>query len=324
MLFLVGLDRMSPAQKAELVAGLEVLSAAGTLEEAVRDRGAGWKQTALRKAAALAGRFHPPAKEKLEQWDRRLQWETGVLEKRLEKRVRILKALPRRRLRERLRSALCSVAGCAEDSPDPVIIHGVLNQAAKTLSLDPARYLDAASLEQAVFEKGVERKLHQMQESLRRMSPRDLDACEQRLERDLDTLGSADRESLRSLLGLEKLSGPALIGILRTTSSVALAQLVVGSMGFAPWLFLSTSIKAVSVLLGVTFSIGFYHGASSLLAGVLSLPFTFGVVAFTGGWAWRKIRAALQGEQAIQLVLAGRMARRLTAGARTGPGRDRT
>jgi hypothetical protein len=143
---------------------------------------------------------------------RRLQWETGVLEKRLEKRVRILKALPRRRLRERLRSALCSVAGCAEDSPDPVIIHGVLNQAAKTLSLDPARYLDAASLEQAVFEKGVERKLHQMQESLRRMSPRDLDACEKRLERDLDNLGSADRESLRSLLGLEKLSGPALIG----------------------------------------------------------------------------------------------------------------
>jgi hypothetical protein len=35
----------------------------------VRDRGAGWKQTALRKAAALAGRFHPPAKEKLEQWE---------------------------------------------------------------------------------------------------------------------------------------------------------------------------------------------------------------------------------------------------------------
>ncbi len=85
-----------------------------------------------------------------------------------------------------------------------------------------------------------------------------------------------------------------------------MAQLLLGSFGFGAFLFLTTFLKAFSLLLGTTFSFGTYLTATGLLAFILSFPFLLLLATSTGGIMLVQLQRQLADEVAKLVVLAGR------------------
>ncbi len=96
------------------------------------------------------------------------------------------------------------------------------------------------------------------------------------------------------------------MNFLKTTSGVVIAQMLVGATGFGAFLFLTTSIHALALLLGIGLSFGVYTAATSALAFLLSGPFFFLVAGLAGGFLYYRTSEQLRGQLAKILIVTGR------------------
>jgi hypothetical protein len=216
------------------------------------------------------------------------------------------------------RSRLQPVSGlgpCKDEDQNPdmaQVSQGILRRAARRVRINPKEYADEESLEQAIIQKAVQQIVDGLQKRLARMSAGELESVESALRAELSRLSQADAEAIKRALGLRELSSQSALTVLKTASSTALAQAVAGGFGFGFYLFLTTTIKAFSLLLGVTLPFGVYAAATSVAGFLLSAAFLPVAAVLGAGVATLVADRQVHDELAKLLVVVGRSRLALT------------
>lgn len=104
---------------------------------------------------------------------------------------------------------------------------------------------------------------------------------------------------------MDELSAKSILAFLKTATATGIAQMVVGGFGFGAFLFITTMLKAFSLLLGVTIPFGVYTAATGGLAFLLSVPSFLIVMGIAGGFVYKGTERKLGDEMAKILVVIG-------------------
>lgn len=313
VLFVVGIDRLSRDDKIALLAQLTAVNAKTVLSEGAQKGLRQVKSLALAGAAKVVGLASRDYGHNIKAWDKRLDWNVEVLRGRMAEKADSLSRLDTADITRRLRARMAQIANVEETVDGAALATAIIHRAARSLKIDVRLFPETVSLEDAVFQAFVREQIELLKKRLAQMSPAELADFEGILHDEIAKLSKADQEAIRKATGLDELSGKAVVGFLRSMSVTALTQLVVGSFGFGAFLFLTTTLKALSLLLGMTFSFGLYAAATSLLAFLLSGLFLFAVAALSGGLLFRRTSTQLDDQLAKLLVAVGR-AKLLSAG----------
>ncbi len=306
MLFIVGLDQLSKDEKGALLAQINAITGLNVLNEGVQKGVKKAKNLVLDGAAWLAGRISEEYKQNIEELNKRSDWDTGVLQKAIAQEVGALSRLDPADISRHLRKRLVEIAQVDENVNETVLASAIIHRAAKALKIDVRLFADASLLENEVFEACVKERISELKKRLEAMSPSEMENFEKILRDEIAKLRESDKEAIRNAIGLEELSASAIVAFLRSTSSVTIAQLVLGSFGFGSFLFLTTTMKALSLLLGVTFSFGAYTAATTIMAFLLSAPFLIMLAAISGGLILRRTSQQIDDQLAKLLIIVGR------------------
>ncbi|RMG60533.1 MAG: hypothetical protein D6713_02650, partial [Deltaproteobacteria bacterium] len=104
---------------------------------------------------------------------------------------------------------------------------------------------------------------------------RNLDAY---FHRACEGLTEEEMKVLKEFTGVDKLTSKTALELFRKMFIIGGGQALVSSAGFGPYLFLTTFLKSVSLMVGTTFSFAVYAAAASALSFVLSPFFLAGVL----------------------------------------------
>ena len=219
---------------------------------------------------------------------------------------RELEKLPDAEIQSLLHRHLAKIAELPSGRNTTAVACAVILLAAKSFKIDSTSHSSPVTLENAVFEACVRDLVDQIKSTLAKVSSGDADRLEALLREELSRISSADADAIRKATGIEELSATALLSFLRTTSSTVIASLVVGGLGFGPFLALTTAMKAITLLVGVTLPFATYTAASSTLAFVLSGPFLLAVLAVIGSVGWKRADNAIRDQLVRLLIMVGR------------------
>ena len=306
MLYYLGLSRMSREETIALAVQIKTLTGLNVISDSVR------KTSAKAKAAileGLSGLLDRQGKSEyanhVREADRKIDWNTDTLSKTMDRQFARLSLLNDEQLTSELRLCLKKITGLKEVLDDQAIAYGVLERAARSMGIDPTCYVDAAQLELIVFDTAVQRQCEALEKKLRKLSPEEREKLATILEGELNRLSQSEREAIRLFTGAETLSGQAMLTFLRTLSGVAMAKLAFAGAGFGAFLFLTTAMKATSLLLGVTLSFGTYAAASSLLAFATSAPIVALALGLSGGYILHRTSGRFEDQLAQLVVVTG-------------------
>jgi hypothetical protein len=212
-------------------------------------------------------------------WDR-FEFDPFTLDKEFERKRRELEPLDLAALRQRFLDLLCDLGSVSKkDRAEPsrmAISRKILAVVAKRMKID-TNLVAPEDVERLVFEKHLEASLKQIQAAIAKSGTEQEPELEVRLQKELDKMGSGEKESLREALHLEQLTAKTFISMLRS-GGISLATLTtIHAAGFGAFMALASLLKAISLFLGITFGFGTYLVASSFL-GFLTGPFGFGLV----------------------------------------------
>lgn len=298
MQFLVGINAMSKEEKASLLAQIECFASLRLM------LGEGGRQLAGKTKAFWQGLLRKTRSNAGDSLDGTLDYTS--LAKRLQQRTMQLASLNEKTVDILLKLALTELVKVPFKADPSLVADKILRRAARSLKIKHAALIDSAVLEQKVFEGCINEQIERLQKRLSSLSDSQREELNRLLLAELEKMGQADQEALRQAIGVEELSADALVNFLKTTTGVAMAQLLLGSFGFGAFLFLTTFLKAFSLLLGTTFSFGTYLTATGLLAFILSFPFLLLLATSTGGIMLVQLQRQLADEVAKLVVLAGR------------------
>ncbi|NLY52955.1 MAG: hypothetical protein GX063_08655 [Firmicutes bacterium] len=240
----------------------------------------------------------------MERLNEQLNWDVNTIQTAIEREYRQLNRLDEADLNRHLFSRIAEIAGVESNLSVSAVGEAVIRRAAEACKIPVNQPVEV--LEARVFDHCVEEKIKQLKEQLTQMTDAELEEFETIVREQIESLSKAEQEAIRETMGLEELSAKHVIGFLKQTSSVALAQMIISGFGFGAYLFLTTLIKAFSLLLGVTFSFGVYTAATSALAFLLSGPFLLMVGLVGLGLMYQRAGNALNDELAKLLVFVGR------------------
>lgn len=300
MQYMVGITVMSKQERASLLAQIECFASLKEMLGESMHRLTGKTTALLRSAGERIGL--PLGESNVPN----VNPDYSQLASKLEATTRRLAAMTDRTIEIRLRLALADLGKVPPKSSDAQVAEAILRRAAKAMKLDQPPVHDSGQLEQMVFEKCVDEQIDRLQQRLYRLSPTEQAQMRNLLRDELNRMGKGDQEALRAAIGVEKLSADALMMFLKTTSSVAITQLIIGGLGFGAFLFVTTFLKAFSLMLGMTFSFGTYMAATSTLVFILSLPFLLVAGLASGGLIANQLQNMLGNEVAKMVILAGR------------------
>lgn len=300
MQYMVAISVMSKQERASLLAQIECFTSLKEMLGESVHRLAGKAGTFLRVAGKQIGL--PLGGSDAQS----VNPDYNQLASKLEARTRRLAAMTDRTIEIRLRLALADLGKVPANSSDTQVAEAILRRAAKAIKLDRLPIADSGQLEQMVFEKCLNEQIDRLQQRLSKLSPAEQEQLRDLLRDELNRMGQGDREALRAAIGVERLSADALMMFLKTTSSVAITQMVIGGLGFGAFLFITTFLKAFSLMLGMTFSFGTYMAATSALAFILSFPFLLVAAVASGGLIAKRLQTMLGDEVAKMVILAGK------------------
>jgi len=305
--FLTGLAFLSHEELVLLLAQIKVLNASNVLNTGLQKTAHTAKKKAFEVGRWIADKVkRPEFGTKLGELDARTEWDYDVTARRIAQEVKALSVVSVTELQQRLRQALAEIAKIDPSVKDDVLAHAVVHRAAMSLKVDSRLYPDPLSLESAVYERIVRDMYETLQKRVATLSAAGQAELEELLRHEISKLTQSDKEALRKALGLEALTAGTMLTFLKTTSAVAAAQVLITGVGFGSYLFLATFIKALSLLLGITFSFGTYLAATSALAFLLSGPFLVIVAGISGGFLLHRANTHIGDEFAKVLILAGR------------------
>lgn len=306
MLFIAGLERLTRDEKVLLAAQITALTGWNILSEGAQKTARKVKSFVLKSASRLTKLASKEYARQLDELDQRSDWDVEIIQRKISEEVKSISRYSDEALTKLLREKIAYIAEIKPDVDDEVLANAVLHRAAKATKVDVRYYPDAVRLEGAVFEACVREQMDELKKRLERMTLNEEVQFESILRSELEKLSQADREALKKAVGLDEVSAGALLNLLKTTSGVALTQLFLGGFGFGAFLFLTTMIKAFSLLLGLTLSFGVYTAATTMLAFLLSAPFFLLVVFFSGTLILRNTSRQIDDQLAKILVVAGK------------------
>ena len=315
MLYYLGLSRMSREESVALTAQLKVMTGLNIVGDSVRKTTARVKNSlmgGLERLFDRPGRFQYA--EQVLEMGRKVSWDTETLTRIIHSETARLSLLSDGQLTDELRGELRKLSGQDNTADERSVAIGILERAARSLGIDPSCFVDPAQLELVVFEKAVQRQHEELKKRLRSLSPAEMEKLAAVLEQELNRLSRSEREAIQRFAGTEQLSGKAMLAILRTLSGAALAKMIFAGAGFGAFLFLTTVLKATSMLLGITLSFGAYAAATSMLALLVSGPALALVAGLSGGFVLHKTNRHVEDQLAQVVVVSGHW--RMSGGSR--------
>lgn len=304
--FLVGLNQMSDDEKIVLTAQMRSMVWKNVFNEVFQKGAHKTKVIVFRGLEWVTDKFSEEASEHLSEWNSRTEWDPEVMKDRIEQECEKLSDVPLSQVEFMLRNRMIEIADLDDSAKDIALANGIIQRAAKNLDIDHKQFLDTEILENTVFERCIEEQVELLKTRLNAMTPEEIDKFEEILREEIKKLSEADQEAIRQATGIDELSAKAMMHFLKTTSGVAVAQMLIGATGIGAYLFLTTTIKAIGLLMGVTFSFGAYTTASSTLAFLTSAPFLIIVMALGAGWMYRRTEARIKDQLAKILIVVGR------------------
>ena len=306
MLFLIGIKQLENNEKIALLSQINSLTALNLLWNETRkttksfqDTAAGWIQKSLKYVSSDTAKS-------VEDLFGKIEWEPDSLSKKIKSEQERVRSLSSDELNQELNSKLNDVACLKGDFDETSTACAIIHEAAKSLNIDARIYPDAVSLEAVVFEGAIKEIVEALKKKMENFDATERAKFEDLLKDEIDRLSKADKDAVKEALGVDDLSSHSLYQFFKTASSAAIAQVIAGSFGFGAFLFLTTIIKAFSLLLGITFPFAIYSSATSLLAFTLSFPFLLGFLLLAGGWVIKKTDHKLNIHIAKLLVITGR------------------
>ena len=315
MLYYLGLARMSREESIALTAQLKAMTGLNIVGDSVRKTTAQVKRGLMGGLASLLDRKGKSEyAEQVRVAERNVSWDTESLARSINEETARLSLLSESQLTDELRKALRKLSRQENAADERAVAVGILERAALSVGIDPVAYVDPAQLELVVFETAVQRQYEELKKRLRNMSAAETEKLAAVLEQELNRLSQSEREAIQQFAGTAKLSGQAMLVILRTLSGVALAKMIFAGAGFGAFLFLTTALKATSLLLGVTLSFGTYAAATSALAMLASGPALALVAGLSGGFVLHKTTRHVEDQMAQLVVVSGHW--RMSGGSR--------
>lgn len=307
MQFWIGIQHMTRDEKIMLLGQLNAISAGNVMNQGVQVMAKKAKNIVLRESSVLAEYLKAPIlKEKIDRLDQISEWDADVLTGKIKEEVAEASFLNDRGLDQHIKAKIAELAGVDKNEDEVIIAEELVNRLALLYEIDPAKYTTSTALEEKVFAACMQEQIENLQKKLQSMSTEEEEAMEEALREELGRLSKADQDAIREIIGLEDLSSSSVLDLLKTTSSVVLAQVFIGSTGFGAYLFLTTLMNAFSLLLGTTFSFGAYTAATTGLAFFLSAPFLLLVFGLSGGFVWHKTSGKLADQAAKIVFMTGR------------------
>jgi len=296
MLFLAAIDKLSRDELVEHVANLEALkwsrvareltekktkeiqySLQNGLESTLRwvsdfgisnVKGNGKVENGLRSAACKLGEYADKVEESKEGYT----WDPYEVSREIERCKRELGDFPDDQLKEKLIACIAKLAGyksgngkdfkqLAEDALEKAA--GIFKDSVKI------KFTLPEVVEKNIFIKYVERMLDTLKEKLNKEDTETAEEIESKLREELSRLSSGDAELLKNTLGLSELTASNILNLLKKGGITAGLLLAADATGFGIFLFLTTMIKSISLLLGITFAFSTYTAATATLGFLL-------------------------------------------------------
>lgn len=306
MLFMVGLDSLSRDEKLALLAQVNAINSRNVLYEGAQEGLKKGKDFVFKASAFLMGRFSSRWADRIKGVNEQLDWDVNTVQRAIEREYRRLNDLDEPDLMRHLLVRMAQIGGVDPTASKAAISEAVVKRAAGAWKIPVSEEMEA--VEAAVYTRCLEERIAQVKEQVNQMTDSQLKELEAVMQEQIQSLSQAEQEAVRAAMGLEELSAEHMLRFLKQTSSIALAQMILSGFGFGAYLFLTTLIKSLSLLLGLTVSFGVYTAATSALAFLLSSPFLLiaGLISF--GLTYQKAGNALNDELAKLLILVGRSA----------------
>ena len=152
----------------------------------------------------------------------------------------------------------------------------VLAKVAKKMKID-TNMVPPEDVERLIFEKAVENQLETIKKRLTKITPDEEEKLEKTLREELEKLSSGDAKAIREAMNLDELSARSMISVLKG-GGIAVGSIAALNMaGFGVFMAATTMLKAISLLLGVTFAFGTY-AATTTFIGFLLGPLGAGLI----------------------------------------------
>jgi len=317
MTFLIGLNKLNREEKISLLTQINVTSLMNLSYDEIQKFGKKTKEGIfglLGKAVEVIpdnlirklNTEKEVIKNNLEKFDKDSDWDPNYIDRKLSEEKELLSRNSDLEIDALFKQKLFSIAELQGEYNDTLITNSILHKAASAMKIDIRLYSDSVSLENAVYEKLLYELIENLKAKLSSMSSEEEEKLEKYLREELKKLSDADLDSLKKMIGGGEITSKALLSFFKTTSSIALVQLALGGMGFGFYLFLSTFLKSIGLLLGVTFTFGTYTALTTVFGFILSVPFLIIAGGLSFGYLYNKTGKKLNDEFAKLLVLTGK------------------
>lgn len=304
MLFLAGIEKLTLEEKRILLAQLESINSLEIIKDQTASGINRGKTSLAGLGVVLTEKFNRPDwREKITEWDSNTNMKSSSLQEAIDKSLQDVARYSEYEVYAYLKEELADLTGLTRGNSFEEIGREMILRMARHYKIPAGDNANTAALEGELFELCLEEQLEILKKEIDSGNSQEL---QELLKAELDKLSPEELDAVRKATGLDDLSGQALLTFIKTGSSVAIAQLLISGTSFGAYLFLTTLAKAVSLLMGVTFSFGTYTALTSTLAFLLSPLFLLFVILGSGSVLWWKTGGQLANYLIKMVFLMGR------------------
>lgn len=306
MIFLLGLEQLSKDEKSSLLSQIEVLNTENLINDSVQRNSKKGKDFILTTSSKLLKKHLPEVSNNLDKLNRNFDWNAEVLKRKIEERYNQFNNYSEKQMYDTLLDKLKKIADFDSEVNNEILANGIVCRVAKYMKIDTRLYLNNIALENDVFEETLKEKIDSMKEYVKKMNPEEMNNLERLLEIELKKLDECQKEAIRNALNVEKISAKTMINFVRTISTATAVQIILGSFGFGFFLFLSTFMNAIGLLLGMTFPFAAYTAMTATFGFIISIQFLLISLFISTGIIYKLTNDKINTEVAKLLILIGR------------------
>lgn len=210
--------------------------------------------------------------------------------------------LDREKLDEKLIEVLKGRADINVEASEDTISAKVIDSVSKHMKL--GENMTIAQKADGIHRRYLEKLLNNIQKQLKSQGEDEAEKTIEEINKNVETLSDKDKEELKKVLNVDKLTGKEIRSILMKAGAPTAIIATLGASGFGAFMALTTIIHAIfTTILGVTLPFAVYTGATSALSFVLG-PAGLVFIAGTTIWQFTKGNKNLKNEIMGQLIFA--------------------
>lgn len=288
MIFVVGLQSLEKEQKTALIATGYALSPANLLLEKASQISLNVKDKALSTMSQLLMQFDRNAGKKLKAWNEKTRWNTSIVQDKYQAVINNLESMEEEQIDNILREEIYRLSGAGPETEMADAATALILKKGAELKVAVEEPFNLLEYEENVYRACFEEFVSLLIERIKQMSPSELRDLKRNVQEVIDGLDQAEKDAIMKYAQISDLTGQVLVNYLRNSSAAVLTQLMLGSTGFGIYLAITTVMKGLSLMVGVTFPFTAYITATSILSIILSGPFLLLVLAGLTGFTFHK------------------------------------